>query len=258
MSTPASPAASAPEPVQQPSLSEPARLINTFSAPSKTFEDIKRAPRWWAPWLVSAVFAMIVGVIAVQKLDMVRLVEQAIEQSPSAQHRMEQLSPQQREQAIGLQATITRISFYSAPIFSLIFGVIIAAILMAVFNFGFGAEVPFPRAMAVTFYAFLPGVITAILLIISLLVSSDPNSINFAARNPVATNPGFFMDSGSNKFLHAIASGLDVINIWTVVLLGLGFSVASPNRKPSPKTGIVTMLVIYGVIVLVRAGFAAM
>jgi hypothetical protein len=43
-----------------------------------------------------------------------------------------------------------------------------------------------------------------------------------------------------------------------VVLLGLGFSAASTNRKPSSSTAITTMFVIYGVLILIGAGFRSL
>jgi uncharacterized integral membrane protein len=258
MSTPSAPipAGSAPE-TQQPPLSEPARLINTFVAPAKTFVDLRRNASWWVPWLVGSVFSVIFAVVAVQKLDMVNLVRQGIEHSSMAQRRMEQLSPEQRETAIERQATVTKGFFYISPVIGLIFGIIIAAILMAVFNFGFAAEVPFQRAMAITFYSFLPAIIKSLLVIVSILASSDPNSMDFGSGNPIATSPGFFMDPNSNKFLYTFASGLDVFVLWVVVLLGLGFAVASSNRKLKPSTGIITMLVLYGLFLIGRAGLAA-
>jgi len=80
---------------------------------------------------------------------MARFIQQQIEKSPSAQRRMEQLPPEQREKGIAMQATGTKTVFYIYPVFTLIGGLIIAAVLMAVFNFLLGAEVPFQRAMAV-------------------------------------------------------------------------------------------------------------
>jgi hypothetical protein len=256
MSTATPPIPSA-EPTQSQRLSEPARLINAFVAPRKTFVDLKLNQSWWVPWLICAVFAILFAVVAVQKLDMRHLVQQRIDQSPSAQKRMEQLSPEQRDRAMGLQATITKVSFYAYPVINLIIGLIVAAILMVVFNFGFAAEVPFQRAMAIVFYSFLPaGILATVLLSVSILVSPDPNTIDFTA-NPMPTNPGFFMDPQGSKFLYGLASGIDVFRIWTVALLGLGFSAASPNRKLSAGTAVTTMFVVYGILVLIGAGIRA-
>ena len=261
MSTPPPPMPSAPAPQEpvQPGLSEPARLANTFVAPAKTFDDVRRKPSWFAPWLLTAVVSLIFGFVAVQKLDMTQLVRQAMERSPMAQRRMEQLTPEQRERAVALQATITKVTFFASPLLLLLGGIIIGAILMGVFNFGFGTEVSFRHALAVTFYSLLPGIVSAILLIISILVSSDPNSLDFASGNPIATSPAFFMDSGGNKFLYSLASSVDIIRIWQIVLLGLGFAIvgSSSRRKLAPGTAVATIVAIYFAIALVRAGIAS-
>jgi hypothetical protein len=236
-----------------PGLSEPQRLINTFIAPSKTFEDIKRNASWWVPWLISAVFALLFGVVVIQKVDMVHLVQHEIDKSPSAQRRMEQATPAQREQGIALQAGITKVTFYMLPAFSLLGGLIIAGILMAVFNFILGAEVTFQRALAITFYAFLPGIIKSILLCVSLLASSDPNTIDIAG-NPMPTNPAFFMDPLGNKFLYTFLSYVDIFAVWYALLLGLGFAVSS-NRKVSTSSGIAAVLTAYAVWALGAACF---
>jgi Yip1-like protein len=241
----------APEPAGR-GLSEPQRLINTFIAPRKTFEDIKRNPSWWMPWLITSIFVVIFGVVAVQKIDFVRFMEQQIERSPSAQRRLEQLTPEQRAKGIAIQANFSKGLLYAYPIVGLIKGLIIAAILMVVFNFILGAEVPFSNAMAVVFYSYVPFILFSVLLTISLLVSSDPNTIDIT--NPMPTNPGFFMEPTGNRFLYSLASNLDLFNLWTVVLLGLGFSAASANRKPDARTGITTMLIVFAIFMLCSAG----
>jgi hypothetical protein len=243
----------APEPAG-PGLSEPQRLVNVFIAPSKTFTDLQRNPSWWVPWLISAVFTLIFSVVAIQKIDMARFVQEQIDRSPRAQKRLENLTPEQRAQGMAIQATFTKVGFYAAPVLTLLGGLIIAAVLMAVYNFVLGAEVPFQRAMAVVFYAGLPGILGTILLIISFLASSDPNTIDIT-RNPMPTNLGFFLDPDGNKALYGLASAIDIFKIWWVVLLGLGFSAASSNKKPNTSTSITTAFVCYGIVVLIGIGF---
>lgn len=258
MSTPPPVAAPVPPAAQpaQTGLSEPARLINTFIAPRKTFEDLQRNSSWWVPWVVTTIFGILFSVIAVQKIDMVRFTRQQIEQSKLAQRQMEQLSPEQQERAIQQRAAFTKIFFYISPVFGLLGALLIALVLWLIFQFGFAAEIPFGRALAIVFYSFLPRIIVAVLLSASLLMAADPNTINIA-QNPMPTNPGFFMDPQGHAFLYGLMSNIDIFALWIVILLGLGFSAASPNRKLTPKTTIVTMLVIYGVLTLISAGFKA-
>src|ERR1700691_280646 len=51
-----------PAPVPAPEnaqLSEGARILDTFIAPTKTFTDLRRNPNWWAPWLLISVVAIL-------------------------------------------------------------------------------------------------------------------------------------------------------------------------------------------------------
>lgn len=243
----------APEPVG-PGLSEPQRLVNVFIAPTKTFTDLKRNPSWWVPWLIAAVLTLIFGVIAVQKIDMMKFTEQQVERSKLAQRQLENLSPEQRAQNLQIRAMVSKVIFYVAPVIALIISLIVAAVLMAIFNFMLGAEVPFPRALGVVFYTGLVGAIRSVLLIVSVLLSADPSTIDLT--NPMPTNPGFFLDpQTTNAALYSLASSLDIFTIWSCILLGLGFAMASSNRKPSVGTGIATVFIAYGILVLIGMGF---
>ena len=42
---------------EQPFLSEPQRIVNTYVAPGKTFADIRRNASWWAPWVLISIFS---------------------------------------------------------------------------------------------------------------------------------------------------------------------------------------------------------
>jgi hypothetical protein len=54
------PPVSAPAPVpDSPVLSQGARILNTFIAPSKTFTDLARSASWWAPWLLISIVSLV-------------------------------------------------------------------------------------------------------------------------------------------------------------------------------------------------------
>ena len=61
----------------------------------------------------------------------------------------------------------------------------------------------------------------------------DPEGFN--GNIPVATNPAYFMDRAGNKFLYGMASAFDVLVIWSIVLMGIGFS---SNSKVKRSTAI--------------------
>jgi hypothetical protein len=240
------------EPVQ-PGLSEPARLINTFFAPSTTFEDLKRKPSWWVPFVLISLFSLMVGFVVVQKVDLEQLSRHQIEKSKFAQKQIEQLPPEQQEQAYRQGAARAKIFTFVTPIFILLGALIYTLVLWAIFTFGFAAEIPFGRSLAIVFYSGLSGIVAAVFIGVSLLVSADPNAIDIGG-NPVATNPGFFMNpETTNKFLYSLISRFDVIGIWTTALVGLGFSVNSVNRKVRTGTAMAVVFGLYALVSLIGA-----
>ena len=117
---------------------------------------------------------------------------------------------------------------------------------------GAGASVPFKTSLAIVIYGSLPGIIGAVLGIIAMFSGVDPAGFN--ARNPVATNPAYFMDPLGNKFLYGMASALDVFALWTIVLIGIGFAA---NSKVKRSTAIIIVAACYLLYKLLTVGMAS-
>lgn len=233
-------------------LSEPARVINTFVAPSKTMADIRRNASWWAPLLILAAFAILFTYSVDKKIGWEQVMQNEMAKNPKAQERMDQMPPEQREKAMQMQITISRYSGYAAPIFILIVAIVTAAVLMATFNFGFGAEVKFAQALAIVMYSWLVSIVSTVLAIITMFAGSDPEG--FQIRNPVATNPAYFMNPATNKFLYGVASMFDIIAIWMIFLMAVGFS---ENSKVKKGTAFAVIFVWYALIKLGGAAIGA-
>jgi len=241
MSTGAPPLPAEPAPG---GLSEPQRINNTLVAPSKTFEDIRRNASWWVPWLLAGIFGTVSFVLFLKKIDVEQFVRDQIASSPSQSQAFDSLPKDQQNQRIAISVKVTRFTPYLIPIFTLLAGLIGAAILMATFNFVHEAAVPYTRSLAIVFYAGLPNIITALLAIITLMTASDMEGRN--PRNLVATNPAYFMDyHNASKFLYGMAGSLDIITIWVIILVGIGFKVNSAKPKLSTGTAIVTVFSLY-------------
>ncbi len=256
MSTPVTPSAN-PLPGSTaeatPTLSEGERLINVFIAPSKTFTDLKRKASWFVPWLVLAIASLaFIGVVA-QKVGFRQITENAMRMNPKAQDRIAQMPAEQRQAAMRISVTITEAITFAVPVIALVIYVIVAAVLMATFNFGMGAEVPFGTSLAIVIYARLPEIIKALLIIISLFAGADPESFNI--QNPIASNLGFFVDASAHPALHSLASAFDIFSIWVIVLTGIGFSCVSKVKK---STAIGVVFGWYALITLVGVGWLAL
>jgi Yip1 domain len=246
-----------PAPSSSPSsgegLSESSRIIDTFVAPGKTFTDINRSTSWWVPWLLMSVISVAFVMVAGQKVGFEKIANTQMQSNPKQMERIEKLPPDQRAQNMAIAVKFTQVLSYATPIFILLFAVIIAAVLMGTFNFGAGTQMKFGAAMAVTMYAFLPGIIKTILATISLLAGADPDA--FRIDNPIATNPGFFLSSTEHPALYKLASSIDVFTIWTMILMVIGFTCVSKAKK---GTAAAIVFGWYIVVTLIGVGIAAM
>lgn len=242
--------AMAPEPAG-PGLSEPQRLINVFIAPSKTFDDIRRKASWWVPFLLISISAIGFFVMIDKKVGFDEVARSMLANNKSIQ----QLPPAQQELAISRTAMGLKIGEYAAPIFVLLYVTIVAAVLFASFNFIMDAQVSFGRAMAIVMYGWLPRIVLGILAMVSLAFL---NPEGFRMENPVGTNPAYFLDfNTSSKFVYGILSAFDLIALWIVALLGMGFA-RNAKKKISTGSAIGVVATWYFLYMLVTAGLAAL
>ncbi|MBV9608909.1 MAG: YIP1 family protein [Acidobacteria bacterium] len=243
---------SVPTPGTIAPLSEPQRIINTFIAPSKTFADVKRVGRWWAPWLLISIFSYaLVGVVA-QKIGFDQVTENQLKLSPKRAEQLEKSPPEDRARRMQFSVTITKTISLLIPLVNVIYFAFIAAVLLATMKFGAGAEITFATALAVTTYSYLPSIVHVLLAIASVFAGADPEGFNF--QNPVASNLGHLVSPASSPAVYALLSKIDIFSIWICVLLAIGFASVSKLKRST------TMAIVFGwyvLVTLLSVGFAA-
>ncbi len=244
MSTPAAPEISAP------ALNEGQRLLYTFIEPSKTMADLRRNTSWWVPWLLMAVFSLGFAYTLDKKIGWGQVVESQIQANPKTAEKIEKMPADQREKMMNLQVSISRSVGYASPVMSLIFIAIVAAVLLGLFNFGFGAKLTFRQTMGITAYGMLPGMLNTILITV-LMFFVEPE--NFDIKNPVATNIGYFVPS-SMTFLKSLLGAFDIFVLWQIFLFAIGISLLSKVKKGTAFAAIFTF---YFLLKLAGAGFSS-
>jgi hypothetical protein len=234
-------------------LSQGARIVDTFFAPTKTFTDLRRSASWWAPFLLTVIVSVIFVAVVDQKVGFRKVTENQIQMSPKATARLDQMPAAERSQAMARQAKVTRYISYGFWLLLLIWNVIVAAILLGTFKLGAGADLTFKTSLAVVMYASLPLLLKSILAIVSLLAGVSTDSFTF--QNPVATNPGYFLTPADSPFLYSLATSLDIFMIWTLILTAIGFSTVSKVKRSTALAGVFGWYVLF---MLVSAGFGAL
>ena len=200
-------------------LSQGARLVDTFIAPSKTFTDLRRNAQWWLPFLLMTVVGWGLVYVSEQKIGVQKMVENELQARPRAEARYEQATPEQRQK----QVTVTGIVYYIAiPVFTLVIWLVMAGLQFGTFKFGANADISYSKSLAVVVYAGLPMVLRHLLAIVSVLAGASADG--FTLNNPVASNPAYFMNAADSPFWYFLASQMDIFLLWTLALTAIGFA----------------------------------
>lgn len=231
------------------------RVLCTFAAPSKTFEDIRRGNRsWWLPLIIGALCGYILFAAVAQKITIAQVVDNQIRMDPKAQERMANASPEQKAMGEKFSVWITEGVFIGGPVLGMIGAAVIALGLWGTINFVFGGKSKYGSIFAVSYYAWLPMSVKALLGTIVIYAGMAPESFNI--KNFAPTNlAALLMDPvESNKALYALATSLDVVTIWTLVLMGIGVATVAGVKRSS---GYITVFGWWALFVLIGVGWAA-
>jgi len=236
-----------------PPLSQVERVVDTFIAPSKTFTDILRSSSWWLPFLIITVIGYAFIFTIEKKVGWEQVLENALKASPAQAEKIAN-APADQQATIRSSMLIGYKGFsYGFPLTVLLFWVIGAAVLLGTLNFGFGGHAKFGQLFALFVYAGLPGVFKSILTIVVLFAGMSPES--FQLQNPVGTNLGYFLSVETPKWLMNLATSIDVLTLWTVVLLVIGSAIVAKVKRGTAAVAVVGWWVL---LTLVGAGFAAL
>jgi len=203
------------------------RVVDTFIAPSKTFEDLLRRSTWtsWiVPFLVLTVFSLGSAWIVQHEVGFDRVYMNSLHSSPAQEDRLNSAAPADKARAIDIGTKITGGIAYGAPVLLIALFGIYSLMIWAGFNFGLGAQTNFWQVFAVTFYAALPYVIRSLLIMIT--VHFGGNGDSFEYKNPVGTNPAYYMPDAAG-WLKGFLGTIDLIQLWSLVLMIIGMSVVA-------------------------------
>ncbi|MGB6743058.1 MAG: YIP1 family protein [Terracidiphilus sp.] len=235
-------------------LSQWQRVTNTFVAPSKTFEDIKRGNRsWWLPLIIMALAGYILFAAVSQKIGIQTVVDNQVRLDPKSQERMAQATPAQRETGNKIAVGITEGVFIGGPLIGLLGAAVLSLVMLGTINFIFGGKAKYGSIFAVYYYAYLPSLVKVLLGIVVIYAGIAPESFNI--KNFAPTNLGAFLDpADTNKALYALATSIDAVTIWTLVLVSIGIATVAGVKRSS---GYIAVFGWWAIVVLVVAGFAA-
>jgi|SRR5579863_3309770 len=217
-----------------PGLSQWQRVISTFSAPSKTFEDIKKGHRsWWLPFLITMLFFAIFFVAVTSRVTWKQVADNNQKNMPEfAKRMMERMPPEQRAEQERRAPVSAEVTALFTPVGILFIDLIAAGVLLATINFGFGGKAKFGSVFAVVLYAGLLMWPARYLLAVIAIYAGDPEVFNI--NNPAPTNVGaFFPQQDIPMSLYMFLSQLDIFSIWCMVVTAIGIAMVAGVKRTS-------------------------
>ena len=241
-------------PIYSPPLSQWQRAIDIFTAPSRTFHDIQRGNRsWWLPLIVLTLVAYLFSVVVMTRVGIDQVIDNQMRMNPGAMDRIAQMTPEQQITSRRISTEITKGVFWGYPLLSMAGFALLSLGLLGTMNFGFGGRASFGSVFAVWFYAWLPGIIKPLLGIIVLYAGVPPEAFNINNFSP--TNAGAFLDPvETSRALYALASAVDIVTIWCLVLLGMGAAIVAGVKR---SYGYAAVFGWWALFVVVRVVWAA-
>jgi hypothetical protein len=240
----------------EPGLSQMQRVTSIFSAPSKTFEDIKRGNKsWWLPWVILGIFGYLFFAAVTSKVGMQTVVDNQFRMaSEKQQEQMAKAPPEQREMTAKISLYVTEGIFISGPVLLLVIAAIVSLVLWGTINFAFGGKATFGSIFAVWFFANLPAVLKTLLGIVVIFAGGTPETFNI--KNYAPTNVAAFLPvMETNKAVYALANSIDIVTIWTLILMGMGIAIVAGVKRSS---GYIAVFGWWAIIVLIGVGVAAL
>ena len=235
-------------------LSQWQRVTSTFTAPTKTFEDIKRGNKsWWLPFVIFTLVGYMLFATVAFKIGIAQVADNQVRMDPKSEERMANATPEQREMGRKISVYITEGIFIAMPAFVLGGIALFSLGLWGTINFVFGGRAKYGSIFAVWMFAGLPGLVKPLLGIVVIFAGADPESFNI--KNYAPTNLAAFLNPmETNKALYALATSLDAVTIWTLVLLGIGTAIVAGVKRTS---GYMAVFGWWAIFVLFGVGLAA-
>jgi hypothetical protein len=230
------------------------RIFGVLFSPKETFASIAQRPTWLAPVLLWLLVSIALMAVFSSRVGWQRFTERQIALNPSAEARMDQLSPEQRATQMAFATKFTEgIGITSAVVGPFLFTLILAAIFLGLFKLAYGTNIDLKTSMGVVAYGFVPLILSALIGILVIFLK-DPAQVDL--QNLLASNPGALMPVETARWLVVLLTRIDFFSFWVMILLALGYSQAS-RKKVSFGAALAGVLGLWAAWVIIIVGFTA-
>ncbi|HUR97710.1 MAG TPA: Yip1 family protein [Pyrinomonadaceae bacterium] len=239
---------------EEPEMSEAATLGNIFFEPGRTFEDLRRKPRFVLAMVVICILTTAYAFGLYYKVGdagVRQFAAEQIDKNPQAGS----MSSEQKANAVNLQMTIGKVARYAWPILMAII-LLIGGLLYWAAAKAFGGSGGFLHALSVFVYSSLPPTVVGMIANFVVLALKSADDIDFGAsqRGVLHASPAALLDGKSVPVLATLLGTLDLFMIWGWVLAAIGLRITNKLSSTSAWT-IVFIFMLIGLLFRVLGAF---
>jgi hypothetical protein len=228
-------------------------LTGIFFEPGRVFESMRQRPRFLVAAIISTIAIFAFTTIFFQKVGFERIVTEGIEASPRA----DQMTPEQKEQAIRIQTgPVVKAIYYASPLIAVAVIISAGAALYLLGSMLMGKKLSYKQALAVWTYSSMPPIVISMLLNIVLLFVKSPDDydiVRASRRGLVQANLGLLVDLKASPVLGTLLSSIDLFAFYGLFLAALGLRKVGKMSSGSAWAIVLTLWIIG---VIARAAFA--
>lgn len=240
---------------EKPEMSEVGTILNVFMEPGRTFEDLRKKPRFLLGLILIALLAAATSFALYQKVGEAG-VRRAVNETLDRSSQTASMPPEQRQGIMSFNLALQRYLPIVVPVIVAIF-VFVIGLFYFLGAKAFGGNGGFMHAVSVVVYSSIPPTVfmTVASLIVLTVKSADEIDLTTAQRGGlVQANPTMFIDAKAQPVLAAILSTIDVFQIWGWILAAIGLRITNKLSSGS-AWAIVIIFALIGVFFKVVGAF---
>lgn len=214
------------EEAEPPQMSEAQTLTSIFFEPGRTFEDLRRKPRFVMALVIMIILTMAFGFTFYYKIgeeNFKKFVASQIDKSPQTQN----MSAEQKSGAVEMNMTIGKVVRFGLPVIIIIV-VAIGGLIYWLGGKAFGGSGGYLHGVSTWIYASLPPAVVSTVANFIILFLKNVDDIDIGTgsqRGLVTANPSFLIDGKSSPVLATLVGTLDLFMIWGWVLAAIGLRI---------------------------------
>lgn len=237
-----------PEKIIEPEgaeMSEAGTLGSIFFEPGRTFDDLRRKPRFIIASVIIIVVLSAFNYLFIQKIGYERIVRERIESSS----RVQQMPADQKEQIIRQQSgPIWKTIAYVAPAIVIAIIIFVGGLIYWLGANAMGGTAKYLHGVSVWVYSWFPPFVVSMIAntLVLFLKSPDDIDIVMSQSGLIHANPSMFIDGKTQPVLNALLGSLDLFSIWGWILAAIGLRIVA-NISSGAAWAVVLILALVGV-----------